>query len=127
MTVNDMNNDLDESLKLDKLKSVAKEIYSSAKDSLSNAKKVAIDEFYDNSHATKILIKKIGKKLKKFENHEDVTEEEFRQALNQIFIDNAKLLTVAGISVLPGSVVTLPLALKIANKLGINLIPSKTF
>lgn len=90
-----------------------------AKSTYEKTKKVIIDEFVDNVEAVKIL-------RKKFYGH-DVEVEEFRMALEQLFLDNAKLLTIGGISVLPGSALTLPITIKIAKKLGINLVPSKTF
>ncbi len=94
-------------------------VVTGVKDTLKSAAKVAKDEFNDNVSAFNII-------KKKFKGHH-TTEEEFKNALEQLFKDNAKLLAVAGIGALPGSVVTLPIAIKVAKKLGIDLIPSKTF
>ena len=57
----------------------------------------------------------------------DVSEQDFKKALNQVFKDNPKLLIIAGITVTPGSAITLPLAIKIAKKFNVNLVPEKTF
>lgn len=101
------------------MKDNAKNIIKGAKETLAAAKKVVKDEYSDNVSAFKVFIKKI--------KGNTVTEDEFKNALNQIFKDNPKLLTIAGIGALPGSAITLPLAIKIAKKFGVNLVPEKTF
>ncbi len=86
---------------------------------IKKSKKLIIDEFNDNHEVVKILKNKFkGKQL---------TEEEFQKVISQLFKDNPKLLIIGGISLLPGSIIALPLAIKIADKLGINLVPNKTF
>lgn len=119
MKLHDMNDELLNELNLQDIKNGAKKIANATSETIKGAVKVAKDEFDDNVSAFKIFIKK-------FKGH-PVTEDEFRKSLEQIFKDNIKLLTVAGIGALPGSVVTLPITLSTAKKFGIELIPSKTF
>ena len=106
-------------LNVQDIKDGVKKVASAAKETVGGAIQVAKDEWNDNVKAFQIFIKK-------FKGH-PVDENEFTAALNQVFKDNAKLLLVAGISISPGSAITLPLAINIAKKFGINLIPSKTF
>jgi hypothetical protein len=98
----------------------AKKITDNTKNTLLTIKKVLVDEFNDNIAAFKVL-------KNKFKEKDSVNVEDFKKALEQIFVDNTKLLTIAGISVLPGSALTLPLVMKFAKKIGINLVPSKTY
>ncbi len=97
-----------------------KNIATETKSTFSKTKKVLTDEFIDNIEAFNVL-------RDKFKDEDSVDSDEFKKALEQLFIDNAKLLTIAGIGIMPGSALTLPLVMNIAKKLGINLIPSKTY
>lgn len=120
MKVSDLNEELMNELDMQDVKDGAKKVIDGAKETYTKVKKVLKDEYRDNVEAFKIFIKK-------FKGKEQVTDEQFKNALNQVFKDNVKLLAIAGIGATPGSAVTLPLAMKIAKKFGINLVPSKTF
>ena len=65
---------------------------------------------------TKLLHKQIGGT-----NHP--TEEEIQEAHKQLK-DVGKIAALAPIVVLPGSFITIPLVIKIADKLGIDILPS---
>lgn len=119
MKLHDLNDEMINELNMQDIKDGAKKVVDGTKETLATAKKVIVDEYNDNKIAFQIFIKK-------FKGH-DVTEDEFSKALSQVFKDNPKLLVIAGIGAMPGSAVTLPIAIKVAKKFGINLIPSKTF
>lgn len=101
------------------LKTVGKKVAEGTKEAVSKAKYIFVDEYNDNVEAFKVFINKF--------KQEPVPEDEFRKALEQVFKDNTKLLIVTGIGFLPGSAITLPIAITVAKKFGIELIPSKTF
>ena len=65
-------------------------------------------------------------KFKSIFGKEQVTAEELQQAFDQMG-DNGKMIIIAAIGATPGSALTLPLTIKIAKKMGINLLPTKTF
>lgn len=114
-----MNDDLLNELSMAVVKDHTDKIVAGAKDGLKKATTVLKDEYFDNVEALKILKRKFkGEKLE---------TGEFIKALKQLSFDNIKLAAVAGITATPGSVITLPLAIAVADKIGINLIPTKTF
>lgn len=119
MKVHDLNEEMLNELNLQDIKDGAKKVATATKETVGGAIKVAKDEWNDNVKAFQIFIRK-------FKGHQ-VEESEFKAALDQVLKDNAKLLLVAGIGVSPGSAITLPIAINIAKKFGVNLIPSKTF
>lgn len=106
-------------ISIEPIKEAGRKIADGTKEALNKAKDVVVDEYHDNITAFKIF-------LNKFKGR-PVHEEEFIKALEQVFKDNTKLLIVSGIGALPASAITLPIAIKIAKKFGIELIPSKTF
>lgn len=106
-------------MKLRDLNNLAKDIKDEFFKNIKKGKDLIIDELNDNHEVVKILKNKF--------NGVEISEEEFQKVLTQLFKDNPKLLLIGGISLLPGSVIALPIAIKIADKLGIDLIPNKTF
>ena len=119
MKVHDLNEELINELNMKDIKDGVKKVSDAAKETLGGAIKVVSDEIDDNSKAFAIFKRKLT-------GHE-VSEAEFKAAWDQMFKDNVKLLTIAGIGVLPGSAIALPLMMKIAKKFNIDLIPEKTF
>lgn len=101
------------------LNKLAKDVKGEFLKNIKKGKDLIIDELNDNHEVIKILKNKF--------NGVEISEEEFQKVLTQLFKDNPKLLLLGGISLLPGSVVALPIAIKIADKLGIDLIPNRTF
>ena len=119
MKVTDLNEDLITELNMQDIKDGIKKVSDSAKETVGVAVKVLSNEIDDNSKAFAIFKRKLS-------GHE-VSEAEFKAAWDQMFKDNVKLLTIAGIGILPGSAIALPLMMKIAKKFNIALVPEKTF
>lgn len=120
MRVHDLNEELLNELNMDDVKRGAKKVVDGAKEAVLSIAKVAKDEYNDNVIA-------FGKLIKHFTGRKEMTKEDFKKAVDQIFKDNSKLLIMGFIAALPGSAVALPVVLNIAKKFNVNLVPSKTF
>lgn len=124
MTVHQLNEEMVNEMSLQSVKDGAKKIKDGVVDATKKAIQVVKDEANDNKQAFSIFKRKL---LSKFGKAEAPTPEEFKKAVDQMIKDNPKLLIIAGIGATPGSAVTLPIAMKVAKKFGIELTPSKTF
>lgn len=76
------------------------------------------DEHIDN----KIAFRHFKDKL----TGKEVSKENFKKSLDQM-ADNGRMILMGAVGAAPGSVVTLPLLLKLAKKLNIRITPEKTF
>ena len=101
------------------IKQYGQTIWATTKSTVQSTIVVLKDEYHDNVRSAKIVMNKLRGK--------EVNDVHLNAAMRQIFKDNTKLLVVGIISILPGSVVTLPIIIKSSKKLGIDLIPNKTF
>jgi hypothetical protein len=124
MTVHQLNEEMVNEMSLQTVKDGAKKIKDGVVDATKKAVQVIKDEASDNKMAFGIFKKKI---MSKFGKGEAPTPEEFKKAVEQMLKDNPKLLLIGGIAAAPGSAVTLPIAMKVAKKFGIELAPKKTF
>jgi hypothetical protein len=124
MKVCDLNEELLNELNLQDIKDSAKKVVSGTKAGVVKVKNIIVDEFKDNIEALKILKNAI---LQKFGKGVEVSDSDFKKAVDQLLKDNIKLFLLAGISVLPGSAVILPIAISIAKQFDIHLVPTKTF
>ena len=68
----------------------------------------------------------VYKIIKRYLNNDKITEEEKNSFKNQIK-DYFRLILLSVITILPGSVVTMPLIIKLFDKFDISIIPNKTF
>ena len=124
MTVHQLNEEMVNEMSLESVRDGAKKVKDGVVDATKKAVKVVKDEIDDNKQAFSVF-KRIM--LSKFGKGEAPTPEEFKKAVDQMLKDNPKLLLIGGIVATPGSAVTLPIAMKVAKKFGIELAPSKTF
>ena len=124
MTVHQLNEEMVNEMSIQKVKDGASRLKAGIKDTAKAAIQVVKDEAGDNKKAFEIFKRKV---MSKFGKGDAPTEEEFKKAVDQMIKDNPKLLVMAGIGAASGSAVTLPLAIKLAKKMGIDLVPKKTF
>jgi hypothetical protein len=103
---------------------VQKKIKDGVVDATKKAVQVIKDEASDNKAAFGVFKRSL---LNKFGKGESPSPEEFKKAVDQMLKDNPKLLLIGGIAAAPGSAITLPIAMKVAKKFGIELAPKKTF
>lgn len=124
MTVHQLNEEMVNEMSIQKVKDGASRLKAGIKDTAKAAIQVVKDEAGDNKKAFEIFKRKV---MSKFGKGDAPTEEEFKKAVDQMIKDNPKLLVMVGIGAAPGSAVTLSLAIKLAKKMGIDLVPKKTF
>lgn len=124
MTVHQLNEEMVNEMSIQKVKDGASRLKAGIKDTAKAAIQVVKDEAGDNKKAFEIFKRKV---MSKFGKGDAPTEEEFKKAVDQMIKDNPKLLVMVGIGAAPESAVTLPLAIKLAKKMGIDLVPKKTF
>jgi len=123
MNVHTMNLELNEILSMKDIKDKANAVKDGAKEATKKIVTTLKDELADNKKAFGIFKSKIKSK---FGSGEAPSPEDFQKAINQMG-DNARLVIIASIGATPGSALTLPLTMKIAKKMGIDLAPTKTF
>lgn len=124
MNLNDLNDEMLNELNIPDVKDGVKKVKDAIIDATKKATKVIKDEAKDNIVALSVFKRVIKSKISR---GEAPTPEEFKKAIDQMLKDNPKLLVIAGIAATPGSALTLPIAMKLAKKFGINLAPERTF
>jgi len=121
--VSDLNIEMVNEMSLDNVKEKAKAVKDGVKDATNKVVTTIKDEYVDNKKAFSIFKNKLKSK---FGNGDEPTAEEFKKAIEQLK-DNGRLVVIGTIGASPGSTITLPIAMKVAKKLGIRLAPEKTF
>ena len=95
----------------------------SFKDSFNSIIKHTVNEYHDNVEALKIVKKFIKSKTG---DNDTITDVELENLINQLK-DNFKIFFFIAVGITPGSMITLPVLIKIAQKLHIDLKITRTF